>query len=291
MNTTLRSLAALASVAIAAAGFASPTRQATQQKKPPLPTYKDTKPLPPEFRPDAPGANGWRKSSLSPANVAAATDNGIRKLHNSYARVGVAMDTNLGRGMLDGEAFILNQKTFSVEYAVFGSTEFDAFRRARLVADGTKFADLRSGENAKPIPLSAKHLLPKDVLGNWYFNASRYILAGLGSHENPLSTLVVQAQAPGSGFSVQCDDRITIYGSLKLAQHRILITRSAARAKKMGKLTIEVVTDDKYHIPVSIKSTRQLPGKKSELITWLGAWEPMNAARRKRADFRVNVAK
>jgi hypothetical protein len=234
----------------------------TGKKLPPLPSFVDI-----------PKANseGWKASRIAPEAFARATDAAIRNLAGLTAETRTILDTHLGRGTSSGTVTVQNPSRFRFEYPYVTKTPRD-FEKQMLVADGERFAMLTTGgwKNHSPVGARAR-LLDPSLLAQWPYRFGRYLAAGVGTTEAPLSRLVAEARRPASDIVLRTEETSLRSGGRVFKMQRLLLSRRP-KSKKPA-LQIEVVVDADSKLPLTVRSAGKFGSPKPMRAFWTARWD------------------
>ncbi len=201
-------------------------------------------------------------------------DDKMRNLRNISGQAQVFVKTSTGgAGHSEDHLYIQDPSKFYIESMGLGrEREGEEVITNVLIADGKNFSrkDLNGWQVPSPV---GKVKSSGDVLKSWPTDFPWLMYSGLYSGRRVFSELVASASKPGSGIQATSDEKTTSKNGRSFTTKRIVLTRSAAQAKKLGRLEVEIVMSGTSSLPLTIRTTTGVVGKTPNEVMWTTYWE------------------
>ena len=232
----------------------------------------------PKINPEA--DKGWTKCSTSPAQVASETDRGLSYLKNSGCIAIVSYTGKDGHGSSQCTSVVKDTTTFHVEFPevlvkqVNGGGVGPVITKAWANANGSRLA-IYSGSEAKidNKPLSAAKYRSKVSPAEWTLAFPKVIFSALRSG-HPFGDLVAAASKPGSGLSVNVEEKKFSYKGQIIHQRRLTIKKLDPSHGQP--LMIQATIDASRWLPVTIQTTGTPLGRPAMNVLWRAQWASVN---------------
>src|SRR2546421_8913877 len=124
-------------------------------------------------------SSNWQPTTLAPSNIASDVGKAIASLHDTKGKIYVVVETPLGRGFLNQELKIQDNKHYNINYVVFE----DRPKHSTIVANGKQKQEQIDGKwhpavsLSKPLPDAGA---PADKLASrWALDFTRMMWTGL----------------------------------------------------------------------------------------------------------------
>jgi hypothetical protein len=225
--------------------------------------------------PDAmfkPSKGTWHTNKLTASQLASQLEG---KLSTLSAISGVAHSAVvLGGGHGGGEYYfaIKDPKHFKAEYATMLRKPVAGTRRESLVASDGKFAILEADNSLRSAkPYEAMSQFGASNPAEWAETFGRNVFAALGGAK-PFTNLVELASKPNSGLTVKAEEQLIQARGQTLLQRRLLVTRTQDAEKKLGPFEVEVVSDGRLQLPVTVRVDNAPTGQQPTQLYWTARW-------------------
>ena len=178
---------------------------------------------------------------------------------------------------------IETQSKFKIGYGVLAEPGIRPARETILV-DGGRFLIVSGATvQSKVKPISARKPLPSDIASAWLLEYPSLMFAGIGSKATPFQSLIQSAKR--DGLVVTVEQRSGTDNKRTFDERRVVITRTAAAAKKSGTLRYEIVITLPGKLPVMITTRLAVPNKPLTLTNWTSKWRHNNMFEKGTFDF------
>ncbi|MGV3617402.1 MAG: hypothetical protein ACO1SV_18915 [Fimbriimonas sp.] len=210
-----------------------------------------------------PEVAAWKPSKVSGLQLAQRVDRAMaasKRVECETAMV-VEMPNRGGKGGMTLVNRIQNGSTYSLRFPAVSLTKREELHTVRLKANG-KQTQWMEQKMKKPVvrPVSKVKLAANAKPEDWVLGHPRIILGGVLG-ESPLTQLVRRASQPGSGMTVQVNERVKRRLNVAYPQYLLIVTRTPSMEKRYGALRIETVIDATQSLPVSVGTQALMMGR------------------------------
>jgi hypothetical protein len=221
------------------------------------------KPLPPK-------SGRWVKSATPAQIVAKSAETRLSTLKNVQGEATAKVDIEGSVGMSVAKLAIDNPKLFYLEYPRIQTSPAN-LQKEVLVANGQSYATNALGTTGWSTmkPVASFRNEGKSEIRSWITDFPRALLSALQGGK-PISNLLADAQKQGLQISVE---RQTILArGRQVVQDRLLIARKPEEVAKKGSLAYEIVVDDTFKLPVTLRASVKPPNRKETSVMWTIRW-------------------
>ena len=229
----------------------------------------------------------WGPSQSTPEQVAAKVEETLARQTKVSGILASLIQVADGRGGGEGKIRVKDPKTFRVDFMTpkEGNQGGVALHKM-VVKDGKLSVSSVNGKIEIAKPDHAVASLGAGSTQEWATLFGRDIFTSIGGGK-PLTNLVKMARKPNSGFVVSAEQQSFIARGTTIVQERILVTRTPELEKKLGKLSIEVISDGRLHLPVTVRSAIEPPKKAPTRMYWTMRWNLKTGQVFEKEDFSV----
>lgn len=246
-------------------------------KAPNLKPPETIRPVPKNIQVPSPPQEGWSLSDLSPEQIAKAADEAIASARGLDGDVLLRLKDPQGTGEAVSKVQIQNPSKFAIQYTELESGEPHTFtfkadgRRRGLLLPATQS---RVGGWVKRAPIGTKGTIPSGskLVEAWPTRFPRLVLASLFESRTPFSDYVAAIKRGAGGYTLASERRVLQYKGQSITSYRIVASRKADAARKLGASRVEMIFDGHYRLPVTIR-TNVTPssGVPTDLL-WTAGW-------------------
>jgi len=203
----------------------------------------------------------WKKSSVSPEALARRTDASVKGLRNVSASTRSIYGLVVGQGISQGNIQVHDSQNFRIEYPYVDKRPQD-FDKQAMVAGQARFGILSGTGWTKRGPLVRRApLVPAKSLAEWPWHGGRFLFAGLGSKETPVTQLVREARQRAMRLKVE--ERTLFATGTIVTLQRLTIDRA-------GSPTLSLTVDGRSGLPVTWQTNSG--GKKGQTTLFGLRW-------------------
>ncbi|HLK14388.1 MAG TPA: hypothetical protein VKT78_06260 [Fimbriimonadaceae bacterium] len=225
---------------------------------------------------------GWKKSNLSPAQLAARIDKTLWGLKGADCDINIEMILPIGSAQLHHEAKFADPKRFRVDFPVVEGAKPHT-QTVTVIADGHDFAELHPGrKQAWTLPRAYQPGGMMDdatVLKGWSTDMPRLAMSHFVSGRDAFVPLVRALTAPGSGFTVRSEEQtLTSAGHFVTLYHLYAVKPDPKSKQPLAEYEIRVMSPRERpnaYLPVTMKTQVTPRGKNAfaTIVTWSGRWD------------------
>jgi hypothetical protein len=228
------------------------------------------KSLPPQIREqltiDRAGRGLWHSVPISAKGLAGKADDWLVARRGASATTRYIYEGPRGFGFSVGDVFIDSPLRFRAQFAHLIEGKPTHIFQATMIADGSRISWEDRVTFGHPQPVKASRL-PPDLFDRWATEYPRFVFAGFGTSDKPLSAYVAAATAAGLRTAVQ--ERDTNVAGHVFRLLRVFIDKPGATGAKLYQT--EIIVDRSTYALLTIRNAR---GSKASLARslWSIKW-------------------
>lgn len=213
---------------------------------------------------DIPKDGAWSKSKSDLMSLVSKVDSNLINLKNAKMSFNLLADLPEGRGEVNLDTIVADNKRYLLRYARFEMKPQPHFE-TYIVTDRKGEEVTLVGQNYVP----GRQSIDADLLRGWERNSTHYIASTVGTSRKPLNELITAAKK--ANWKISSEGKVFKEG---LSFTRILLTSKDAQPTKY-----EIMVNNAEKLPVSFRAERRGAKKVSVVLTigWAFNTKPLTA--------------
>jgi len=210
----------------------------------------------------------WQTTTMAVTQLASEVGKAMATVKDTKGTIYVVVETPLGRGFLNQELKIKDNKHYNINYVVLE----DRPKHSMVTANGRQKQEQIDGKwqpavsLAKPLPDAS---VPADKLASrWALDFTRTMWLGLTDSRDSWPAVVSQWLTGTGEYEITTQERHINYQGHDMVDYRIEADRKPAARPKLGSSTVQIVIDAQRHLPVTIVSDNTDSAGKNWKMTW-----------------------
>ncbi|HLO99355.1 MAG TPA: hypothetical protein VK171_12230 [Fimbriimonas sp.] len=211
-----------------------------------------------------PVAGTWNPNKSDVMKLLATADSNLTSLKNARMSFKLLADLPEGRGEVNLDTIVADNKRYLLRYARFEMLPQPHFE-TYIVTDRKGEEVTLVGQNYVP----GRQSIDSDILRGWERNSTHYIASTVGTNRKPLTDLVTAAKK--AGWKITSEGKVFQQG---LSFTRVLLTSNDAQPLKY-----ELMINNAEKLPVSFRAERRGSKKVSVVLNigWAFNTKPLTA--------------
>jgi hypothetical protein len=215
----------------------------------------------------------WKPAKTTAAALAKQIAMSTKGAKNLYCYSQLIVQTSDGHGIYKGEIKVGSATRYKVDYVQIRPDP----QNGVLLADGATRRSMLSGKVSPPLPLTQpfpdSSSNAATLVERFPNEFSRFMFQGATDGRDAWTPLITGWSQGMGGYAMKLQERKIVFNNRTFHNYRILLERTPAAAKKLGKSTVEVVFDASRYLPVTVRETRVDLKGKEWIIQWAGQYK------------------